>query len=91
VKRFSKGEMLTICLLRHKTAKRIIEALLHRNELSHCKLASEVAISSQALTWQMKTLRNTEFVLQVNDGIRTVYSLNKASTSMLEKYLAIVA
>jgi DNA-binding transcriptional ArsR family regulator len=89
-KRFSKGEMFAICLLRHKRIKRIIETLLHRNGLSHCKLADEVSISSQALTWQMKTLRSTRFVLQVNDGTRTFYSLNEASTSMLEKCLAIV-
>jgi DNA-binding transcriptional ArsR family regulator len=89
-KRFTKGEMFAICLLRHKRAKLIIEALLHRNRLSHCKLADEVSISSQALTWQMKTLRSTKFVLQVNDGTRTFYSLSEASASLLEKCLAVV-
>ncbi len=89
-KRFSKREMLAICLLRHKTAKRIVEALLSKKRLSHGRLADEVTITSQALTWQMKTLKNTEFVLQVNDGLRTVYWLDEASAPMLEKYLAVV-
>ena len=89
-KRFSKRDMALICLLRHKTTKKIIEALLSKRELSHGKLAGEVSITSQALTWQMKTLRNTDFVLQVNDGLRTVYSLDKSSTQMLAKYVAVI-
>jgi DNA-binding transcriptional ArsR family regulator len=89
-KRFSKRDMALICLLRHKTTKKIIEALLSKRELSHGKLAGEVSITSQALTWQMKTLKNTEFVLQVNDGLRTVYSLDKSSTQMLAKYVAVI-
>lgn len=89
-KRFSKRDMTLICMLRHKTVRKIIEALLSKRELSHGKLAGEVSITSQALTWQMKTLRNTEFVLQVNDGLRTVYSLDKSSTPMLAKYVAVV-
>ena len=32
-KRFSKREMLAICLLRHKTTRRIIEVLLQINEI----------------------------------------------------------
>ncbi len=88
---FSRRDMMLICLLRHKTTKRIIEVLLSKRALSHGKLAGEVAITSQALTWQMKTLRSTRFILQVDDGLRTVYSLDEASTPMLEKYLAVVA
>ncbi len=81
---------MTICVLRHKTAKRIIEVLLGKKELSHGKLADEVTISSQALSWQMKTLRDTRFVLQVNDGLKTLYSLNQTTEPMLVKYLAVV-
>jgi predicted transcriptional regulator len=69
-KRFSKREMRAICLLRHKTAKKILEALMFKRQLSHGRLADEVSISSQALTWQMKSLRNTEFVLQINEGLK---------------------
>jgi DNA-binding transcriptional ArsR family regulator len=87
-KRYSKGEMQTISLLRHRTTKRIIETLLHKKELSHSRLANEVAITSQALTWQMKTLRNTRFVLEVNDGIKTVYSLDQSTAPVLVKYLS---
>ncbi len=89
-KRFSKREMLAICLLRRKTTKRILEVLLHKSEQSHCKLAGEVAITSQALTWQMKKLRSTKFVLQIKDGTRTLYTLNESSKPLLEKYSAVV-
>jgi predicted transcriptional regulator len=89
-KRFSKWEIMLICLLRHKTAKKIVETLLRKRQLSHGRLAGEVAITSQALTWQMKTLGNTEFLLQVNDGLKTIYSLDTSYEPMLQKYLAIV-
>jgi hypothetical protein len=89
-KKFSKREMLTICLLRHRTAKKIVETLLRKRQLSHCKLAGEVQITPQALTWQMKTLGNTEFMLQVNDGLKTIYSLDESCAPMLHKCLAIV-
>jgi len=88
-KQYTNKEMLTISLLRHKTVKRIIQTLLLKKALSHSRLAEEVAITSQALTWQMKTLRNTEFLLQVNDGLKIVYSVDKASIPILVKYLTV--
>jgi hypothetical protein len=87
-KRYSKGEMQTISLLRHRTTKHIIEVLLHKKMMSHSRLADEVAITSQALTWQMKTLRGTRFVLEVNDGLKTVYSLDQNAAPVLVKYLS---
>jgi predicted transcriptional regulator len=89
-KKFSKKQIDAITMLRHKTAKRIFEVLLNKKQLSHGKLADELAISSQALTWQMKSLRNTKFVLQVNDGLKLVYSINESTMPLLETSLAIV-
>jgi DNA-binding transcriptional ArsR family regulator len=89
-KQYGKSEMTLICLLRHSTVKNIFTVLLQKKELSHCKLAQEVSISSQALTWQMKTLRNTKYLLQINSGNKTVYSLNQNSTLTLTKYLGVV-
>jgi predicted transcriptional regulator len=89
-KKFSKKERLTISLLRHETAKRILEALLNKKQLSHGELAGEVSITSQALTWHMKRLGKTEFVLQANEGLKTIYSLDEKSTPTLMQYLALV-
>jgi predicted transcriptional regulator len=82
--------MITISLLRHKTAKRIFEVLLDKKRMSHGELACQVSITSQALTWQMKCLRKTEFVLQANEGIKTIYSLDEASAPVLKKYMTLV-
>lgn len=89
-KKFSKKQIAAITMLRHKTAKRIFETLLNKKQLSHGKLASEVRISSQALTWQMKSLKTTEFVLEVNEGLKTIYSIDSSSEHLLKSYLAIV-
>ncbi len=89
-KKFSKKQIAAIALLRHKTAKRIFEVLLNKKQLSHGKLADELCISSQALTWQMKSLKSTKFVLQVNDGLKTVYSIDTSSQMLLETSLAII-
>lgn len=89
-KKFSKKQIAAITMLRHKTAKRIFEVLISKKQLSHGKLADELSISSQALTWQMKSLRNTKFVLQVNDGLKIVYSINKSAMPLLKTSLAMV-
>ncbi len=89
-KKFSRKEMLTIALLRHKTARRILEALLDKKQLSHGELAGEVSITSQALTWQMKRVGKTQFVMQTNEGLKTIYSLDENTTQTLTQYLALV-
>lgn len=89
-KKFSKKQVAAIILLRHKTAKRIFEILLDKKQLSHGKLANELCISSQALTWQMKTIKNTNFLLQVNDGLKTVYYINESAQPLLETSLAMI-
>jgi len=89
-KKFSRKEMLTISLLRHKTARKILETLLDKKQLSHGELAGEVSITSQALTWQMKRVGKTQFVMQTNEGLKTIYSLDENSTPTLTRYLALV-
>ena len=89
-KKFSRKEMLTISLLQHKTAKRIFETMLHKKQLSHSELAGEVSITSQALTWQMKRLGKTSFIMQANEGLRTIYSLDEKSAPLLIHYLTLL-
>jgi len=89
-KKFTKKQIQTIALLRHKTAKRIFEILLDKKELSHGKLADELCISSQALTWQMNSLKQTRFVLQVNDGLKTIYSIDESAQPLIETSLSII-
>lgn len=89
-KKYTKKQIAAITALRHKTAKRIFQVLLNKKQLSHGKLAEELCISPQALTWQMKQLRSTKFLLQVNDGLKTLYSIDQSVQPVLEKSLAIL-
>lgn len=89
-KKFSKKQIQAITVLRHKTAKRIFEVLLDKKELSHGKLADELCISSQALTWQMNSLKQTKFVMQANDGLKTIYSIDESAQPLIETSLAII-
>jgi hypothetical protein len=88
-KRFSQREMLAICLLRHKTTRKILETLVVKGALSHGKLAGEVAVTSQALTWQMKTLANTEFISQSSDGLKVIYQIDATALPQLQSCLAL--
>jgi DNA-binding transcriptional ArsR family regulator len=89
-KKFSKKEMLMISLMWHKTARKILEVLLNRKQMSHGELAGDVSITSQALTWQMKRLGKTELILQANEGLKIIYSLDEASAPLLKKYMTLV-
>jgi predicted transcriptional regulator len=89
-KKFSHKEMLTISILWHQTARRILKALLREKQLAHRELACEVSITSQGLTWQMKRLGKTDFIMQTKKGLRTIYSIDESSAPLLVQYLTIV-
>ena len=82
-KRFSISDMKLICVLRRQTPKKIFTVLLSKRQLSHGRLAAEVAVTSQALTWQMKTLKDTQLILHVNDSLKIVYSINQSAAPLL--------
>jgi len=82
--------MQVIALLRHSTVRRIVETLMVKRQLSHCRLAGEVAISSQALTWHMKAIQDDNFVVQTDDGLKTMYSLDERSIATFENCLYLV-
>ncbi len=88
--KYSINQIKTISVLRHKTARKIVEALLIKKELSHGKLAYEVSISSPALTWQMKSLRNIGFLVHDNFGLRKFYSLSESSIPQLRMCLSLI-
>lgn len=89
-KKFSKSEMHIISVLRHKTARKIVETLLNKKQLPHGKLASEVFVTSPALTWQMKTLCSMNFLVHTSDGFKTLYSLDEACIPQLRYYLSLI-
>jgi len=89
-KRFSAKEMKLISLLRHDTIKEILKMITNEKTISHSKLASNLAITSQGLTWQMNRLKE-EGVVQENYAVtRITYSLNEIYVQALPELLCII-
>ena len=63
-KKFSSTEMKTIFVLRHETAGIILKILHDDKSASHEKLAQHLNISSQALTWHIKQLKEEKELLE---------------------------
>ena len=64
--RYQEEERVVISLLRQGTTGRILEALAGDGPLTHMALARALGISSQALSWQMKRLKETGIVQEVS-------------------------
>jgi DNA-binding transcriptional ArsR family regulator len=89
-KKFSAREIKLISLLRHKTTKEILEIIAAEKTVSHCKLASELSISSQGLTWQMNRLREEGVIQEAKEGIRVHYSLSERDIQALPELLCLI-
>jgi predicted transcriptional regulator len=60
--RYQGEQRLIISLLRQRTTGRILVTLAGNEPLTHMTLAKALGISSQALSWQMKRLKETGIV-----------------------------
>jgi len=60
--KYEEEERMVISLLRQATTGRILTALSGNEPLTHMKLAKILGLSSQALTWQMKRLKDAGIV-----------------------------
>jgi DNA-binding transcriptional ArsR family regulator len=89
-KKFSAREIKLISLLRHKTTREILEIIATEKTVSHCKLASNLSISSQGLTWQMNRLREEGVIQETFEGIRVKYSLNERDIEALPELLCLI-
>ena len=90
-KKFSSTEKKIISVLRHETAAKIL-AILHDDEsTSHGKLAQRLNISSQALTWHMKQLKEGSLVTGRADGATIKYSLDETHLDTIEQCIKLTA
>ena len=90
-KKFSSTEMKIISILRHQTAGKIL-TILHKDEsVSHGNLAHRLKISSQALTWQMKRLKEEGLIIGLVDGKITKYCLDETSFATVEHCINVIA
>ena len=89
-KKFSQKEMKLISLLRHETIRAILKTLLAEKTVSRSKLASNLSITSQGLTWQMNRLRDEGVVKESWEGLKVTYFLNDASLQALPSLLCLI-
>ena len=82
--------MQAISVLRHKTAGKILRILSEKNSLAHHDLATKLEISSQALSWQMRWLREMNLVDSVTESLEVTYSINEENRMMIQWCLGVV-
>lgn len=82
--RFNKKEIEAISILKHETAGKILRFLYDRRSIPHTKLARELNISSQALTWQIKRLKELGFVESESNFNRIEYYIPENKELCLE-------
>jgi predicted transcriptional regulator len=89
-KTYSNRKMQIISLLRHKTARSILKIISRRQAMSHGELASQLAISSQGLTWQMHNLKDQGVIQETSNGLKVTYFLNKTEMPLIEESIRLV-
>lgn len=89
-KKFSVKEMKLISLLRHETIREILKQITTEKTVSHGKLASNLSITSQGLTWQMNRLKEEGIVKENIDGIKVTYSLNEVYVQVLPELFCVI-
>jgi DNA-binding transcriptional ArsR family regulator len=89
-KKFSAREMKLISLLRHETTREILKTIVAEKTVSHGKLASDLYITSQGLTWQMNRLREQGIVQGDCTATQVTYSLNEIYVQALPGLICII-
>jgi len=79
--------MAVVSFLRRQTTGRILSILLGKFQVSHRDLAERLDISSQALSWQMKRLKDSGIVGCVREEIRVNYFLNDAGAIAVRRWV----
>jgi predicted transcriptional regulator len=86
-KKYSVKEMKLISMLRHETTREILKTITAKKTVSHGKLASDLSITSQGLTWQMNRLREQGIVEGNCTATKVTYSLNEVYVQVLPELL----
>lgn len=81
--------MKIISVLRHDTAGKILAILHDEESASHGKLAQRLNISSQALTWHMKQLKEEGLVTGRADGTTIKYSLDETHFATVKQCIKV--
>jgi predicted transcriptional regulator len=84
-KRFTETETTVISILRHETAGKILLILLENQAISHKNLSLQLKISSQALTWQINSLKKSGLINSAREGMKVKYSLSEANVMVVKR------
>jgi predicted transcriptional regulator len=76
-RKFTETEVKAISILRHKTAGKILIALMEKQDTLHKELALKLGISSQALSWQMNRLEQMNVIQKKSEGLEVKYVLDR--------------
>jgi predicted transcriptional regulator len=76
---FTTTDTQLISLMRHGTAAKILTILAQNSSILHKNLATNLGISSQALTWQMNQLKETGLINAEKTSVNVKYSFTDAN------------
>jgi predicted transcriptional regulator len=83
---FNETEIRVISILRHTTSGKILSTIFKRPHITHKELASSLNISSQALSWHMKRLKETNLIKTDVEGISVKYSIDDSASAIVGRY-----
>ena len=83
--------MKMISVLRHETTGKILTILHDDESASHGKLAQRLNISAQAVTWNMKQLKESGLVIGLAEGSTIKYSLDETHLVTLKQCINVIA
>jgi DNA-binding transcriptional ArsR family regulator len=78
-------------LLRHQTANKILTVLAQNGSVLHKDIACSLGITSQALSWQMKQLKETGLITSEKSGVNVRYSLSGTNVVALKCALVLTS
>ena len=82
-RRFSEIEKRIIALLNRPTTRRIIKKIQQRGEVQHQELASLLGVTSQAITWQVKLLKDQDIITPNEKHGTICYTLTREACAVL--------
>ncbi len=89
-KKFTQKQMQLISLLRHDTTRNIIKTMLDGKQVSHSELSSQLAITSQGVTWQINRLRQDDIIQESKDGMKLTYTIENTYAPMLTELVNLI-
>ena len=83
-RRFREIEKRMIAMLNRPNTSRIIKKIQQSGEVQHQELASFLGVTSQAITWQVKLLKNHGIIAPTEHLGATYYSLKREAGKVLD-------